>query len=190
MDRIIDTPVQQVPEPMVHTVLRWDPHLPNLKCVRRILSEESCGPNELERRRCLLADKIGMSQNQVHGRLQPRRIAKFRVNLVVFLCVDRTGIFKQHKFSDYIKLTFPAIREVLQYRSRRVALAFAYDRGRVLLTPSPKTKRRDTRGAIWQHDRRHVRLPRVKLVIPEGKCNSSRNVWQKLVNPSETPGVS
>jgi hypothetical protein len=26
-----------------------------------------------------------------------------------------------------------------------------------------------------------------RLVIPEGKCNPSRNVWWKFVDPSETP---
>ncbi|HXM02426.1 MAG TPA: hypothetical protein VN939_07480, partial [Chthoniobacterales bacterium] len=26
-----------------------------------------------------------------------------------------------------------------------------------------------------------------RSVIPEGKCNPSRNVWWKLVDPSETP---
>jgi hypothetical protein len=29
-----------------------------------------------------------------------------------------------------------------------------------------------------------------RLVIPEGKCNPSRNVWWKLVDTSETPHVS
>jgi len=31
---------------------------------------------------------------------------------------------------------------------------------------------------------------RAELVIPEGKFNSSRNVWQKLVDPSEILGVN
>jgi hypothetical protein len=92
--RIIDIPVQQIPKPTVHAVLRWDTHLANLKRVRSILSEKSCGPNELERRRCLVARKRGMFENQVHCRLQARRIGKFRVNLVVLVFVDRTGIFK------------------------------------------------------------------------------------------------
>jgi len=95
--RIIDIPVQQAPEPTVHAVLRWDTHLANLKRVRSILFEESCSPDELERRRCPLAHKGGMSENQVHCRLQARRIGKFRINLGVLTFVDRTGISKQHK---------------------------------------------------------------------------------------------
>ena len=40
-----------------------------------------------------------------------------------------------------------------------------------------------------QNGRQPAKLS-VRLVIPEGKSNSSRNVWQKLVDPSETPRVS
>jgi hypothetical protein len=33
-------------------------------------------------------------------------------------------------------------------------------------------------------------LSLAKLVIPEGNCNSSSNVWQKLIGPSEIRHVS
>jgi hypothetical protein len=80
--RIIDIPVQQVPEPTVHAVLRWGTHLAYLKRVRSIVFEESRSPDELERRSFPLAHKGRISENSVQCRLQARRIGKFRVNLV------------------------------------------------------------------------------------------------------------
>lgn len=86
--------VQRVPEPTVHAVLRLDTHLANLKHVRSIVFEESRSPDELERRRFLLAHKGGISEYQFHCRLQAWRLGKFRVNLVVLPFVDRTGILE------------------------------------------------------------------------------------------------
>ena len=66
--RIIDIPVQQIPKPTVHAVLRWDTHLANLKRVRSILSENLAALMNLNERRCLVARKRGMFENQVHCR--------------------------------------------------------------------------------------------------------------------------
>jgi hypothetical protein len=51
--------VQQVPEPTVHAVLRVGTHLANLKRVRSIVFEEPRNPDELERKRFVLAHKGG-----------------------------------------------------------------------------------------------------------------------------------
>ena len=124
-----DISVQQVPEPTVHAVVRWRTRLAKPKRVRSILFEESRSFNELERRRRPLAQKSGMSENPVHRRLQARRIGEFRVNLGVPTFVDRTGISSNINTS-LCESTFQAIHELLQYRSRSVAVAFAYDKTR------------------------------------------------------------
>ena len=90
--------VQQVPEPTVHGVLRVGTHLANLKRVRSIVFEELRNPDELERKRFLLAHKGGISEKQFHCRPQAWRIGKFRVNLVELPFVDRTGISNWHRY--------------------------------------------------------------------------------------------
>jgi hypothetical protein len=96
--------VQQVPEPTVHAVLRVGTHLANLKRVRSIVFEELRNPDELERKRFVLAHKGGISENQFHCRPQAWRIGKFRVNLVELPFVDRIGISNWHRYLTMLKL--------------------------------------------------------------------------------------
>ena len=70
---------QQIPKPTVHAALRLGARFANLKRVRSIVFEEPRNPDELQRKRFLLAHKGGISENQFHCRPQAWRIGKFRV---------------------------------------------------------------------------------------------------------------